>query len=432
MHSNIWTFASITLMLPFGIPLVVILVDQWRVPKRVVKNCVIAVLLLILVFGALVGHKLGYSHDARVIVGSVPMILAWLLFFCFSFLRDGRIFFTTATAGLLMSFVTATCSMFLKIGTPQCTVVLCFSWLLLLLISAKWLRAPYLRMLHFAESGWTLLSVIPMSLLVALNTGYLYPLFSSADDSGALTAVILCAATPLIYITIYRFLHALQAQYVFRQNEMVLLAQIRSLEQLTERMELAARQNRIFRHDLRHFLQLLSSSLQSGQPEQSMLIAKSMESELGELRDSGLMHGYTGQTLIDAVLSSYAERAEQAGISFSVQLTLPPLQHIQMTELAVVFSNALENAFFACRALPAGKKKTIKVFDSGAGLPFLIVFENTIEKPVEMDAYSGLPVASREGHGYGAQSIAIFADKYQLQLNYSQRPGVFSLRLLFP
>jgi sensor histidine kinase regulating citrate/malate metabolism len=139
---------------------------------------------------------------------------------------------------------------------------------------------------------------------------------------------------------------------------------------------------------------------------------------------------FTGHSLPDAVLSRYMELAKAAGIDITVRI-FGELK-TDMTELAVVLANALENAVKACKLL--ADNRVIKVDGQPRGTQYFLEIANTYAGEVTIDPDSGLPSgpAADDGkeHGLGTQSIAFFAHKHGAVLQYQVENGWFRVRLL--
>ena len=429
---DFYSFLALATTLPLAIPFVVMLVDEWILSARHIRWAAAIVAAAALAAAGAIYHLFGCGRSARDLVGTVPILIACVLFYLFTKCRDGRFLFTTVTVALLITVMQAVISIFVPLGTAAWLVAKVIVTLILLPFFYYMCRKPYLRMLHFADAGWMWLTLIPLSLLFAINSSYVTPLFLHSGTVDVWTAVALCAITPLIYVTIHHFLRSMQAQYRAQQTEAVLVAQIHALEQQTERILSAEQMNRIFRHDLRHFLQLLQSSALAGDTAQLLKVVGTMDQDLTQLAGIGQLHRYTGSALIDTVLSLTAAQAADQGIDFTVSLTIPEDLPVDMTEFAVVLSNALENALTACSNLPRETPRFIRVVDGGCIGPFFLAIENTIAAPVALDPTTGLPTTDQPGHGYGTESIAAFVQKYHAVLDYQQTKSTFALRLLFP
>ena len=96
-------------------------------------------------------------------------------------------------------------------------------------------------------------------------------------------------------------------------------------------------------------------------------------------------------------------------------------------ELAIVFSNALENAIHACMRLPEEQREIRCKVISYPNLMF--EFSNPYTGTVRFDE-RGLPVSSRQGHGIGSHSIAAFCEKHGAAYQYTAENGQFTLRVI--
>lgn len=197
---------------------------------------------------------------------------------------------------------------------------------------------------------------------------------------------------------------------------------VREITRLQDSQAQAAR----YRHDLRHHLQYLSTCLENGQEEraQSYISGICREIEAQQVRR------YCENEAANLILSAFADRAEKTGIEMDVRGALPAVISVVDSDLCVILSNALENAFHACLLLAeAGTACTIGVkflFQKQNGRLFLQVI-NPCREEVRFE--KGLPVSDRPGHGIGVQSIQSLVKKYGGGCTFQAENGRFTLRL---
>ena len=133
---------------------------------------------------------------------------------------------------------------------------------------------------------------------------------------------------------------------------------------------------------------------------------------------------------VNAVLSYYLGRAEQAGVAVDCRLNLPRDLPVNALEVGTVVANAVENALHACVSMPPEAPRRIRV--AGAcGPELLIEVGNTFAGQVRFDK-NGLPATDAPGHGDGTRSIAAFAKRHRALLDYCAEAGWFRLRILIP
>jgi len=130
--------------------------------------------------------------------------------------------------------------------------------------------------------------------------------------------------------------------------------------------------------------------------------------------------------VLDATLAPIFARARQQGVRVNAKLSFPKELPVDAAELSAVFANALENALSACAALPEDQREIICTSISSPTLMFQVA--NPYIGEVRFDK-SGLPIASRKGHGIGSQSIAAFCQKHGALCIYEAKDGWFKLRI---
>ena len=113
-----------------------------------------------------------------------------------------------------------------------------------------------------------------------------------------------------------------------------------------------------------------------------------------------------------------------------IRFQLSPHFEAECAGLAVVLSNALENAMHACLELPNERPRRISLEVRSTLRQLFLTITNTCHGPVELDPVTGLPCSRREGHGYGLKSIAAFAAEHGGILQCTTDSNSFCLKLL--
>ena len=95
--------------------------------------------------------------------------------------------------------------------------------------------------------------------------------------------------------------------------------------------------------------------------------------------------------------------------------------------MAIVLANALENAIHANLELPRDQRKILcKIVGSPS---VMLEISNPCTDNISFDS-NGLPVAQREGHGLGVQSISAFCRKNRAICQFDLADGWFRFRLI--
>lgn len=248
------------------------------------------------------------------------------------------------------------------------------------------------------------------------------------DPAFRPVVLALCFCVVSVYISFYFVLCSLQKQYQMEAETTVLQVHLASLKKHAETMKAMSGQIHLIRHDLRHYVHMQSICLEHGDMAGMREALSSLSQHINDSLESHLLRQYTGQPLIDAVLSYYADCAETAAIDFQVKLCLPQAFG-DTSELAVMLSNAVENAYNACQRDDSGEKRKIRITGGVEARQFFLEVSNTYSGQLHFDS-KGRPSTPRAGHGYGTKSIASYAKKHQGQLYYKAEEGWFHLRFM--
>ena len=131
--------------------------------------------------------------------------------------------------------------------------------------------------------------------------------------------------------------------------------------------------------------------------------------------------------MLDAVFSYYFDQAKRQGISVETKISLSDTLPVDEGELAIVLANALENAIHANLALSQDQRQ---IHCKMMGSPSVMLeISNPCTGRITFDS-NGLPVAQREGHGLGVQSISAFCRKSGAVCQFDLTDGWFRFRLV--
>lgn len=183
------------------------------------------------------------------------------------------------------------------------------------------------------------------------------------------------------------------------------------------------RQASAYRHDLRHHMQYLSDCIKNGQTERAQSYIHQVCDEIEARR----VRRFCENEAVNLLLSSFAQRTEDSGISLRIRAELPQFLPVAETDLCVLLSNALENALHACQHLRAeGKGGDIEVVAYEKSGKFFLQVSNTCAPGVRFRG--GLPVTDTAGHGIGVRSICSVVERYNGVYSFAEKDGRFVLR----
>lgn len=292
-----------------------------------------------------------------------------------------------------------------------------------------------LLLLRFIAPSVRSISYSPISvqcqfgLVPALYYGfdYLTRIYTDMLREGVLVAVefmpFVCSIAYLVFVSQTAAEERVRVQMEQTQNSlnMQITQAVRELEALRE----SQRKTSIYRHDLRHHIQYLSSCIENGLLEQAQGYIKEVYSEI----ESNQITVFCENEAANLIFSAFAERARNYGIPITIRAGIPQTIPIAENDLCVLLSNALENALHACqKRRKKGLSGTIEVAISEKEDRLLMQFINSCDEEVVFD--QGIPVADSPGHGIGVRSICAIVEKYGGIYSFSVKDSTFILRIL--
>jgi len=282
-----------------------------------------------------------------------------------------------------------------------------------------------------AVDNWPIFSVLVICLSLLLS----YPFYATTDiivtlqmfsQPLLLLIILTIAAYGTIFYSLKRLnaIHALETENISMQYEKTLLSQAAStMAQRLELMDKVAEQNNLASHDRRHVYGMLLQLLQQGESEEAM---RCLELQLATKQPTTKV--YCTNKAVNAVISYYAELAEQHGIQTTINVNVPTQLPFDSLELALVIANLFENAIQAISRFEACKERVIHLTCVQKGR-LLLQITNPCAEDTELDS-DGLPASKEQGHGIGTKSIVAFASKYDAELLYHIKDGLFCAQLL--
>ena len=192
-----------------------------------------------------------------------------------------------------------------------------------------------------------------------------------------------------------------------------------------ENMRLVETQTAIYKHDMRHHLNVIDGFLSAGKPQQAREYIQSVQADVETITRKR----FCENEIVNLLCASFMGKAKRQGITLKVDAKLPKQLPVSDTELCSLLSNGLENALNAAgRMEPPGN--WVELY-CGVQLHQLLI---EIKNPYagEVVLRDGLPISKREGHGYGCRSISTIAEQNRGLCSFQAKNGIFTLRVVLP
>ena len=214
-----------------------------------------------------------------------------------------------------------------------------------------------------------------------------------------------CSVAYLMFV-----LKSSQEKWIRNQMEQVqeslnvqIFQAVREIDTLRESQQ----KTREYRHDLRHHMQYLSSCIENGKLEHAQKYIHGICSEI----EAGKVIVFCENEAANLIFSSFAGRAKEQGIPIMVKVQISKNIHVSESDLCVLLSNALENAFHACQKIrQKGKEGIIEVKAFEKNNKLFLQFINSCDSDITF--VHGIPVTSQPGHGIGVRSICALVERY--------------------
>ena len=239
----------------------------------------------------------------------------------------------------------------------------------------------------------------------------------SGDDR--MTVPVLISAIGLLYLNILIILYAELAKSASDERLQAELAEHHYVmqEQYYEQLRREQEETRAMFHDINKYMQAmrtLASEAKAAEVNQMMAETQELFESLTTVVD-------VGNSIVSTILNEYQEIAEDAGIPFDFDISVPKNIGISAVDLYVLLGNTLDNAIEACQSLPR-EKRYIRIQ--------MRIYHNILFYQIENPYSEEYPQRSRgKEHGYGLQNVQKCVEKYNGHMSISRNGNKFILSM---
>lgn len=193
--------------------------------------------------------------------------------------------------------------------------------------------------------------------------------------------------------------------------------QVRHLDDLLARQA----ELRRVKHDMANQLLALKGYLNAG----DIAGGQAYVDNLLETLDAISPSVHTGNTALDAILSTKKVLAESRGIAFHLDVQVPEQLGLAPVDQCIIFGNALDNALEACAR--AGDDDPVIAFTlRQKGAKLLCKIANTAPPLTDLTTHK----ADKEAHGFGLRNITDTLAKYGSEPIIEQKDEQFILKFV--
>lgn len=375
-----------------------------------------------IVFSVLCVRLLGYTPFLRscILTLSIPGVIITFL------ITDGslsRHIFCCLTQLLLSLYLIVSVTLLNALlggGAVTSSLLLLFVYLAVILLQVFFLRRVFLTVADTVTGDWWSLALIPCSFFIFAMLLALYPAHYTQNKSFPVLFALSGAVLVIVYYAIFQYL---RLRYRYRTEERsrdLLRLQLANVKKQAGDAQRKAEEVQSARRDIRQTLSTVAEFARQG--DTGAILAYIKEASAQDAIAAPVR--CCEDPILNATLTAYLGRARRAGIAVEQRLSIPETLPVDSAELAICFSNALENAIHACEKLPEGRRRiVIRCIHTPQ---FMFEIGNSCRGPVTFGR-DGLPQSDRPGHGIGTRSIMAFCEKHNAYYSFSAEDGWFKL-----
>ena len=263
-------------------------------------------------------------------------------------------------------------------------------------------------------------------IFVILVRGYQFYLASMVLGEKAKNAAggILSLATVIVIIGFIGLLLSKNKMIKIEYDFMIFKEELE--RQKYEELNTALEKNKELVHDIKNHYLVISEY-------ESNREYKKLHDYVEELKSDFIKVNpqiYTGNYIVDLVLSQKKMLSELKNITFILQAM--PLSNLPFKEreICTIFGNLLDNAIEACEKVEGSRWISVKV-EKQKQLFFIQIINTIDEIPQKNEKGFLTSKINKELHGFGLKSVQRIVDEYEGDIVYQIENNMFSVRLSF-
>lgn len=232
--------------------------------------------------------------------------------------------------------------------------------------------------------------------------------------------ILICAFLVILSVLgTYFFTKKQDEKWLFKFQDSILKKQRDEVENVYNTM-------RGWRHDYHNHMQTIKAYLAMNQIDEIHEYLDHLEEDLDSI-DIAIR---TGNTSVNAILSSKISIAEKRAINVNCKATVPSELKISDVHLCAIIGNLLDNAIEACEKVDMNKR-FIRVYIGLFKQQLYISVSNSTEA-TRRKKLTELITSKKGEHGLGLKRVDRIVDQYEGFVNRKNEPGVFATEIMLP
>lgn len=232
-----------------------------------------------------------------------------------------------------------------------------------------------------------------------------------------------------ILITIFLLIAAIIITYIItkkKDEKWLFNFQDSILKKQRDEVENVYNTMRGWRHDYHNHMQTLKAYLSMNQIEEIGKYLDHLEEDLDSI-DIAIR---TGNTSVNAILSSKISIAQKMAINVNCKATVPGELKITDVHLCAIIGNLLDNAIEACQKIQS-PNRFIRVYIGTFKQQLYISVQNSTES-TRRKKLTELITSKKGEHGLGLKRVDKIVAQYDGFVNRKNEPGIFATEIMLP
>lgn len=142
------------------------------------------------------------------------------------------------------------------------------------------------------------------------------------------------------------------------------------------------------------------------------------------------LYSNTGNVAIDSIINYKLKNIKKDRIKPEIRLLIPTVLNIEISDLATIIGNLLDNALNAVLMLEENKEKKIKLDIEYNRESLVIQADNTFDGVVNYQEGQIITRQNKTSHGHGLKNIKKVVDRHNGYMDITHDNGIFSVAIL--
>ena len=301
------------------------------------------------------------------------------------------------------------------------------SYSFMLFVCQRYLKNPFHDILEYADPRLTRwLTTIPILYYIFNYTSTKYQYFTIITTinrefwlRGMTLAIVLIS-----YCLIILFFRIIRAKSDLDLVHEMISLQLHDATLQIEQLRYAQKQAAIYRHDMRHHFNYINTCITQNKLDEATKYIQ----QIFDVFDDTKIIPYSQNESLNLIFSSFYQKAEENQSVFTVDASAKDFSKYTILDLCKLLYNGIENAVKACQQITDPQKRYIHIelYEKNNKLCCEISNSYAVEPYFNEN---GIPLSSRNGHGFGVKSMIYVVNKYHGVYKFSAKDHRFMFQM---